>query len=98
MMKPQPFLPLSLSFPAAACCVRWTLTPAPSLVQLMEELDEKKQAIVDSFVAQFGLDLQHIRKVLEKSKVCVSGPFPCCRLRPYFQTTFQADDFSFAVE
>jgi len=68
------------------------LTPAPSLLQLMEELDEKKQAVVDSFVAQFGLDLQHIRQVLEKHKVCVPCPFSCCHLRPYFIPTFHAYD------
>ena len=56
----------------------------------MEELDEKKQAIVDSFVAQFGLDLLHIRQVLEKHKVCVSGPHPCCQLRSYFIPTLHA--------
>ena len=40
----------------------------------MQELDDKKQGIVDSFVAQFGLDVQHITQVLEKHKVCLLAP------------------------
>ena len=60
----------------------------------MQELDEKKQGIVDSFVAQFGLDVQHITQVLEKHKVCLLTPFlllpasllhrPFVTLHPHF--------------